>query len=176
MAYIIDHENIDIRSLGHGVIASYPFIVLDTRYTCWFTELTIDLESVEDTVREIEEDGVYEPGLNTFKVDFDLEVNFLTYDEDQLFIIPENGYGNGIASMRDITSAVTEIIQIHQEAFDCIFYFAEPATRQHDLLYRRNVIPQLEESGYSYYVLDENRNEGNTYIFLKDLEEGEAHG
>ncbi|WP_318470840.1 hypothetical protein [Photobacterium leiognathi] len=175
MTYIIDNEKFDVRSLGEGIVASYPFVVSDTRYTCWFTELTVDLESVEDIVREIEDDGIYSPGPNTFKVDFDLEYNFMNYDEDDLFMIPNGGYGNSFENMRNITSAVNEIIQIHQSIYNCIFYFAEPATRRHDLLYRRNIVPKLTESGYSYYELDTNPEEGNTYIFLKDLEESEVY-
>ena len=169
MPYIIDDANFDVRNLVGGIIASYPFIVSGIRYSCWFTELTVDLESVEDTVREIEEDGIYNPENNTFKVDFDLESNFITYDEDELLKIPEGGYGNSIRDMRDITSAICEIIQIHQQIYDCIFYLAEPATEGHENLYRRNMIPLLMDSGYSYHILNENAEEINTYIFIKNV-------
>lgn len=176
MGYTIDLNGIDVRTIGNGIIASYPFVVSDMWYVCWFTELTVDLESVEDTVREISEDGVYESGENTFKVDFDIESNFRRYDENELFIIPKGGYGNSISDLKDITSAISEIVQIHQEIYGCVFYFAEPASRRHDVLYRRYIVPNLEASGYSYYKFDEDHNEGNTYIFLKEIKEGEDHG
>ncbi|MFA0503269.1 hypothetical protein AB4510_01300 [Vibrio sp. 10N.222.54.B12] len=172
MSYTIDTHNFEVYKLGDSILASYPFIVSDVRYTCWFTELTAPVESVEQTVEEIEDEGTFDAGPGTFKVDFDLEERFQSGDEDLLFVIPEGGYRNTITNLRHITDAIGEIIEIHQKAYNCVFYFAEPATRGHDVLYKRNIIPMLSKVGYSYYVVDENAQEGNSYIFLKELSVG----
>ncbi|HHF3047110.1 TPA: hypothetical protein ACPJ02_002693 [Vibrio alginolyticus] len=166
MTYQILTEQIDVYQLGNGKISSYPFVVNNIEYVCWFTELTADSEPVEDTVREIELDGNFITGPNTYKVDFDTRANFNLMDEDSLFEIPKGGYGHGLKDLAAISEAITCIVDIHQELYDCIFYFAEPASNSHDAMYKRWVIPKLTEFGYNYHKIDDD--EGCSYVFAKE--------
>ncbi|AGQ94069.1 hypothetical protein M634_22475 [Vibrio parahaemolyticus O1:Kuk str. FDA_R31] len=166
MTYEILTEQVEVHRLGIGNISSYPFVVNDTEYVCWLTELTADSESVEDTVREIEFDGHFTAGPNTYKVDFDTRVNFNTMDEDSLFVIPEGGYGNSLLELAAISAAIAHIVDIHQGIHNCIFYFAEPASRSHNAMYERWVIPQLADFGYNYHRIEDD--EGCNYVFAKE--------
>ncbi len=166
MTYEILADQVEVYELGIGKISSYPFVVNHIEYVCWFTELTADSESVEDTAREIEEDGYFTVGPNTYKVDFDTREKFDLMDEDSLFEIPEGGYGHSFRDLAAISAAIACIIDIHQEIYDCIFYFAEPATSSHNAMYERWVIPKLTEYGYNYHRIDDN--EGCNYVFAKE--------
>ncbi|HFQ4955583.1 TPA: hypothetical protein ACGUP3_003737 [Vibrio vulnificus] len=166
MTYEILTDQVEVRQLGKGKISSYPFVVNNTEYVCWFTELTADSESVEDTVREIEHDGHFTTGPNTYKVDFDIRANFNLMDEDSLFEIPKGGYGNSWQDLAAISAAIACIVDIHQELYNCIFYFAEPASRSHNAMYQRWVIPNLTEFGYNYHKIDDD--EGCNYVFAKE--------
>ncbi|CAH6810032.1 conserved hypothetical protein [Vibrio chagasii] len=170
MSYIIDHDNIEILTKGNSHLAAYPFEVSGTRYTCWFTELTSDDEGVENTVMEIEDEFAYQGfdiGPGTFKVDFDLEERFQRFDDEELFHIPKGGFGNSIRDLLHISCAIVEIIEIHQTAFNCVFFFAEPATDSHVRFYEWRLIPMLDNIGYIY----SSSGNGDSYIFLKELDE-----
>jgi hypothetical protein len=151
--YQINLDSIQTQLLGSGRLIHYPFQVQGVDFICWFTEFNCEIPRIQLLARSLRLKDNLPAGKGTFTIDFDSVSNI---EEKTLFEEPERGNGlSGYKGLVLLKNAIIELISIHNEVFNCKFYFAQPSSDRTADYYERLLIPSLEEIGYTYCTDEE---------------------